>query len=293
MKPKSTLVFIMELKHRAREAGWDQGAHQIMQFKENGVQKKLLTQYNQINIETLKNAYASWQQGENKENLRSTQNNKQMQKCIMNTLTEQACLQVMPFQKEYTTEDGIIHAPLLFKTIMRITTIDNIAVAAVLRDNLHNLDAKMVDDLPKFHFYFHTNYDQLVGCRETLNNPIHHLFKAYLKVECSGFVTFAQDMQNQYYHQQGAMHDITYNRLITLMENQYNIMISNGTWKAKSHEREQIVALTAEISHLKGNLKLSKPLLNKLKSVARNAGHEGKKREEKKRNKTKKVDNRN
>jgi len=94
----------------------------------------------------------------------------------------------MPFQKEYTTEDGVVHAPLLFKTIMRIT---------------------------KFHFYFHTNYDQHIGCGETLDNPIHHLFKAYHKVECSGFVTFARDMQNHYYHQQGVMRDITYNMLIT------------------------------------------------------------------------------
>ncbi len=70
-------------------------------------------------------------------------------------------------------------------------------------------------------------------------------------------------------------------------------MVSNGTWMAKSQEQEQIVALTAEISHLKGNLKLSKPLLDKLKSVAGNAGHEGKRREEKKRNRKKKIDKRN
>ncbi len=108
----------------------------------------------------------------------------------------------MPFQREYTTETFVVHAPLLFKTIMRITIISNIAAAAVLRCNLHYLDAEMVklhSDLPKFHFYFHTNYDQLIGHGETLDNPIHHLFKAYLKVECLGFFTFALEMQNQFY----------------------------------------------------------------------------------------------
>ncbi len=75
--------------------------------------------------------------------------------------------------------------------------------------------------------------------------------------------------------------------------NQYNILVPNGTWKAKSHKQELFVALTAKISHLKGNLKLSKPLLDKLKSIARNAGHEGRKRVEKKRNKKKKVDKKN
>jgi len=101
MKPESTLVFITELKHRAREAGWDQGVHQIMQFEENGINKKLLTQYGQIAVATLENACESWQQGGDKASSRSTQNNEQMQKCIMNTLTEQARLCVMPFQKEH------------------------------------------------------------------------------------------------------------------------------------------------------------------------------------------------
>ncbi len=102
-----------------------------MQFEENGIQKKFLTQYGQIAVETLNNACASWQQGEPRTNSCSTQNNKQMQKCIMNTLIEQARLHVMQFQKEYTTEDGIVHAPLLFKTIMRIMTINSIVAAAV------------------------------------------------------------------------------------------------------------------------------------------------------------------
>ncbi len=80
-----------------------------------------------------------------------------MQKCIKNTLTGQALLRVMPFQRKYSTKEGIIHAPLNFKTIMRITTIDNIAAPAVLRDNLHNLDVSMVEsnsNLPKFLFYY-------------------------------------------------------------------------------------------------------------------------------------------
>ncbi len=81
------------------------------------------------------------------------------------------------------------------------------------------------------------------------------------------------------------MRDITYNRLIMLMKNQYYIMISNNTWKAKSFEQEQIV--------VKGNLKLSKPLLDKVKSVAGNAGHEGKRREERQRNNKKKFNKRN
>ncbi len=85
-----------------------------------------------------------------------------MQSYNMNMVTKPDHLQVMPFQMEYITEEGVVHAPLLFKTIMRITTTNNIEAVAVLRDNLHNLDAKMVElnsDLAKFHFYYHTNYD--------------------------------------------------------------------------------------------------------------------------------------
>ncbi len=113
-------------------------------------------QYSQITFKSLKNACVSWQVQGEMANSCSTQNNEQMQKCIMNTLTEQACLQVMIFQGMYTTEEEIAHLPLLYKTIMRISTNENIAAAAaVLRDNLQNLDEKMVElnsNLPEFYF---------------------------------------------------------------------------------------------------------------------------------------------
>ncbi len=87
----------------------------------------------------------------------NSQNNEQMQKYIMNTHTKQTCLQVMPFLRVYTTEEGTFHESFLFKNIMRINTIVNRVTAAVLTDNLHNLDAKMVElhNFFKFHFYIH------------------------------------------------------------------------------------------------------------------------------------------
>ncbi len=42
---------------------------------------------------------------------------------------------MMSFHSDYTTEEGIIHASLVFRAIMRITTIDNIAATVVFRDN--------------------------------------------------------------------------------------------------------------------------------------------------------------
>ncbi len=52
------------------------------------------------------------------------------------------------------------------------------------------------------------------------------------------------------------MWDIIYERLNVFMENQYNIMNWNGTWKAKSHKQERIIALATEITHLKSKLNL-------------------------------------
>ncbi len=65
-------------------------------------------------------------------------------KCLKDSLTDQAYLRILHHQYDYMDQDGAYHAPLLYKTIMRLATIDSKATSAVLRDNLYNLDAKMV-----------------------------------------------------------------------------------------------------------------------------------------------------
>ena len=52
--------------------------------------------------------------------------------------------------------------------------------------------------------------------------------------------------------------DINYEGLITMATNNYNIVKKSGKWGAKSLEEEKIMALSAELNNLKGELILSK-----------------------------------
>ncbi len=47
--------------------------------------------------------------------------------------------------------------------------------------------------------------------------------------------------------------------------NKYNALIAQGRWGAKSPSEQKIVALTSQMETLKGDLKLSKDLISKLK----------------------------
>ncbi len=183
---------------------------------------------------------------------------------------------------------------------MTITTIDNIVVAvaaasvsasAVLKDNLHNLDAKTVElncDLPTLHLYFHNNYDQFVEWGKTLYYMIHHLLKAYPKVKCFGFVTFAGDMQIS----------TAFNREPCVTSHKTDLL---HLWKINKTSMDPRMSSPASrnklwyilhsflIPHQKGNLKLSKSLFNNLNSVAEHADTKAGKNDQRKCNNKDKV----
>ncbi len=50
----------------------------------------------------------------------------------------EAKVRLLTYRKDYTF-DGVEYAPLMYKVIMRLATIDLIATTQTLRDNLQNL----------------------------------------------------------------------------------------------------------------------------------------------------------
>ncbi len=62
-----------------------------------------------------------------------------------------------------------------------------------------------------------------------------------------------------------------------MVMNKYNILIAQGHWWAKSLSEQKIFALTSQMETLKGDLKLSKDLVSKLKKEDPRKGVDGKK----------------
>jgi hypothetical protein len=61
-----------------------------------------------------------------------------MSTCLNKSLTATANASLLTYQSEYTF-DGVEYAPLMYKIIMRLATIDSVATTQTLRDNLQNL----------------------------------------------------------------------------------------------------------------------------------------------------------
>ena len=53
------------------------------------------------------------------------------------------------------------------------------------------------------------------------------------------------------------MVDLTYEKLMIMALAKYNFWVTKNLWGAKSDDEQQIVALTAKMTGLKGQLKLS------------------------------------
>lgn len=261
MKPESTVVFLQAFQARCTEIGWSEGSKNITKFTNaNGTVIDLVTQYGQIDSATLKTQCERFAKlGGADYGTRATQNNHMMSLCLSNTLTKDATARLSPYRAEYTF-DGKIYAPLLFKIIMRLATIDSVATTEALRANLRELPAyaaSVSGDIDKINQHFDENYSQLIARGAKIDDPIGILFDAYRTVSCSHFKTYIIRKHEMYLD--GELPTLTHEQLMAMATDKFTYLKTKNLWGSKS-DQDQIVAMAAELNKLKGQLNLSKAL---------------------------------
>jgi hypothetical protein len=119
--------------------GWNQDARQITSFANSArCQINIIKSYGQINEATLKFACKRFcKPGGVDSQTRAKQNNTLMSICLAKLLTADAQARLLTYQNKYTF-DGIKYAPLMYKIIMRLASINSVATTQMLRDNLHS-----------------------------------------------------------------------------------------------------------------------------------------------------------
>jgi hypothetical protein len=180
--------------------------------------------------------------------------------CLNKSLTASAKASLLTYRNEYTF-DGVEYAPLMYKIIMRLATIDSVATTQTLRDNLQNLGVFAVTvqgDIDKINAEFDTNYSQLLARGATLDDPIGILFEAYLLVPCYNFTKYIGTKHDDYLD--GSLTGLTHEAMMSMAKRKFDFLKTKGKWGAKSPDDEKIVAMTAEINTLKGQLKLDPKL---------------------------------
>ncbi len=88
------------------------------------------------------------------------QNNTMMAICLASSLTAEAQARLLTCCNEYTF-DRVEYAPLLYKIIMRLATIDSVATTQTLQENLQNIGvfaATVNGDINKIHGKFDRNH---------------------------------------------------------------------------------------------------------------------------------------
>ena len=180
-----------------------------------------------------------------------------MSLCLTNSLTKEAMARLSPYRAEYTF-DGKVYAPLLFKTIMRLATIDSVATTEALRANLRELAAYSAivhGDIDKINQYFDENYSQLVARGAQIDDPVGILFDAYRTISCPHFKTYIVRKHEMYLD--GELANLTHKTLMAMATDKFTYLKTKGLWGAQSDE-DRIVAMVAEFERIKGDLNLAR-----------------------------------
>jgi hypothetical protein len=191
MTPDQTVVFVEAVSCCATAMGWNQGTKQITTFaNRGGTPVDLIKCYGQIDEATLKiDCKRFCKAGEVNAKSCAKQNNMMMAICLASSLTVEAQAKLLTYRNKYTF-DGVEYAPLMYRIIMRLGTIDPIATMQTVQENLQNLGvfaATVNGDINRMHGKFDRNHLQLLAHGATVDDPIGLLFDAYSVVPCHNF----------------------------------------------------------------------------------------------------------
>ncbi len=272
MAPNQTVIFIEVFHRHATMMGWNQGTMQITSFANSaGCQVNIIKSYGQIGKATLKSTCERFcKPGGVDSQTRAKQNNTMMSICLAKSLMADAQARLLTYQNKYTF-DGVKYAPLMYKTTMRLVTIGSVVTTQMLCNNLQSLGtyaATVCGNINKVHSKFHKNYSQLIARGATVDDPISILFDAYLVVPCHHFKSYIRHQHKDYLA--GKLTTITHEALVMLAKCKFDWLKTKGLWGAKSPDNDKIVAMTATLNVLKGQLKLDP----KLSAIA-NEGKKG------------------
>jgi hypothetical protein len=262
MTSDQTVVFVESLTCRATAMGWNVGSKQITTFNNrSGKDVDIIKEYGQIDEVTLKTVCERFcKAGEVDVESRAKQNNGMLAICLGKSLTAEAQARLLTYRNEYTF-NGVEYAPLMYKIIMRLATINTVTITQVLRYDLNNLGvfaATVNGNINKINGKFDKNYTQWLARGASVNDPVRLLFKAYHVVPCYKFKMYIRCHYDDYLDSK--LINLTHEALMTSDLRKYDWLRQKGQWGTKSPDDKKIVAMAAQINALKGHLKANKNL---------------------------------
>ena len=269
------LSFVRDVKARAKKMGWDDANQGVTTYQVDGSPKDLIEHYGLIDLDDIKSQsepfYSSVGVNHNK---RAAQNNAQFAEMLKHSLTQKARDQVALYEKEYELDDGtgekVIVAPMMYKIIMRLTTLDTKTTNVSLRDAIRELPtvaAVVKGNIDKIHEHFNTSYTQLRSRGEDLPDKEELLFRAYAQVPDAIFRNYMARKKEDFMENINDMKDKDYEYIMRKAKEKYNELTKDPkrAWGAPDATESEVIALKAELTQVRDkNIQLSRQLRNKL-----------------------------
>ncbi len=191
MTSDQMVVFVEAVSHCATAMGWNKNTKQITTLaNRGGTLVDLIKCYGQTDKATLKIACKRFcKAGEAYAESCAKQNNTMMAICFASSLMAEAQARLLTYPNEYTF-NGVEYAPLLYKIIMRLATIDSVATTQTMQENLQSfgvIAATVYGDINKIHDKFDRNHLELLAHGTTVDDPIGLLYDAYSVIPCHNF----------------------------------------------------------------------------------------------------------
>jgi hypothetical protein len=162
MTPDQNVTFVKAFQQHSTKIGWNAGTKGITSFaNRDGNTINIIKSYGEIDKVTLRTACERFcKVGKANAKSQARQNNTMMGICLLKLLTAEAQARLLTYHKDYLINE-VECAPLMYKVIMRLATIDSVATTQALRDNLHTLGtfaSTVGGNIDKINSKFDKNY---------------------------------------------------------------------------------------------------------------------------------------
>ena len=235
-------TFLALLRHRGNTCGWDFMVPMDIQNPHLGVMHDLTANHGRFTLDHIH----QWCQTYVNQPNRAAQDNVQMVKCILASLSLPGFRKVQTWHQQWH-HNGTPCALTLVKVIIREAYIDTQATTRILRESLSSLPAKLAEfkgDIDQLNAFVKVTQDQLGARGETTLDLLANLFKGYLSSQDARFRSYIEKKQEDY--DEGT--PITVDSLMSLASNKFKTLVQSGRWMSPSDDQAKILALQSKLA---------------------------------------------
>ena len=254
-EPEGLLPFLKKVAVKADLLGWDLEQNGVLAIPDvigaaNPEWINLTEEYGRVPLEIIQQQDLTYIANPS----RKAQDNYMSYHCFWNSLSTIGMSKVALKEHEYTLEvagEAYHSGPCLLRVIISESHIDTNATISNIRTQLSNLNlyiGEIGNDISKFNDHVRTLMTQLTARGEDSLDLLVNLFKGYSACSDKAFVDYI-NRKKEDYDEGGAT--LEPEDLMKFAETKYKILKQEGKWNAPTPDKQEILALKAQISKMK------------------------------------------